>query len=159
MDRRTFIAVVSGGLLVAPLAAGAQRAGKVYRVGYLGLTARRDALADSLLRALRDLGYVEGQNLLMEFRCAAGNAARLPDLADELARARVDVIMAFSHPGRQGRQAGHRDHPYCIRGRESRDEWDRGQPCAARRQRDWSGASGDRRSEGIPRQLARRPTP
>jgi len=99
VDRRTFIAVVSGGLLVAPLAAGAQRAGKVYRVGYLGLTARRDALADSLLRALRDLGYVEGQNLLMEFRWAAGNAARLPDLADELARARVDVIMAFSTQG------------------------------------------------------------
>ena len=99
MDRRTFIAVVSGGLLVAPLAAGAQRTGKVYRVGYLGLTARRDALADSLLRALRDLGYVEGQNLLMEFRWAAGNAARLPDLADELARARVDVIMAFSTQG------------------------------------------------------------
>jgi putative ABC transport system substrate-binding protein len=99
MDRRTLLAALAGSLLAAPLAAGAQRAGKVYRVGYLGLTARRDALADSLLRALRDLGYVEGQNLLMEFRWAAGNAARLPDLADELARARVDVIMAFSTQG------------------------------------------------------------
>ena len=99
MERRAFLGVLAGSVLAAPLAAQAQQRGKVYRVGYLGLTARRDALADSLLRALRDLGYVEGQNLVMEFRWAAGNAARLPDLADELARARVDVIMAFSTQG------------------------------------------------------------
>ena len=99
MERRTFLGVITGGLLAAPLAAEAQQRGKVYRVGYLGLGVRRDALADSLLRALHDLGYVEGQNLVMEFRWAAGNPARLPDLADELARARVDVIMAFSTQG------------------------------------------------------------
>lgn len=86
MDRRRFIRALAGGVLAAPLATQAQQQrGKVYRVGYLGLGARRDALADSLLRALRDLGYVEGQNLLMEFRWAAGSAVRLPDLADELA--------------------------------------------------------------------------
>jgi putative ABC transport system substrate-binding protein len=99
VDRRAFLATLTGGLLAAPLAAEAQPARKVYRVGYLGLGARRDALAESLLRALHDLGYIEGQNLVMEFRWAAGNAARLPDLADELARARVDVIMAFSTQG------------------------------------------------------------
>ena len=99
MDRRTFIAGMTGGLLAAPFAAEGQQRGKVYRVGYLGLGARRDSLADGLLRALHDLGYVEGQNLVMEFRWAAGDAARLPDLADELARARVDVIMAFSTQG------------------------------------------------------------
>jgi len=99
VDRRAFLAAVTGGLLAAPLAAEGQQRGKVYRVGYLGLGARRDSLADGLLRALHDLGYVEGQNLVMEFRWAAGNAARLPDLADELARARVDVIMAFSTQG------------------------------------------------------------
>jgi putative ABC transport system substrate-binding protein len=99
MNRRTFLGTLASGLLAAPLAAEAQRAGKVYQVGYLGLGAKRDALADSLLRALHDLGYVEGQNLVMEFRWAAGNAARLPDLADELARVRVDVIMAFSTQG------------------------------------------------------------
>jgi putative ABC transport system substrate-binding protein len=99
MDRRTFVSTMTLGLLAAPLAAEAQQAGKVYRIGFLGLGPRRDALADSLLRALHDLGYIEGQNLVMEFRWAAGNAARLPDLADELARARVDVIMAFSTQG------------------------------------------------------------
>lgn len=63
MDRRRFIRALAGGVLAAPLATQAQQQrGKVYRVGYLGLGARRDALADSLLRALRDLGYVEGQN-------------------------------------------------------------------------------------------------
>jgi hypothetical protein len=93
MDRRTFITGMTGALLAAPLAAEGQHRGKVYRVGYLGLGARRDALADSLLRALQDLGYVEGQNLIMEFRWAAGNAARLPDLAEELARARVDPTL------------------------------------------------------------------
>ncbi len=65
MDRRTFITGMTGALLAAPLAAEGQHRGKVYRVGYLGLGARRDALADSLLRALQDLGYVEGQNLVM----------------------------------------------------------------------------------------------
>ena len=100
MDRRRFIRALAGGALAAPLATQAQQQrGKVYKVGYLGLGARRDALADSLLRALRDLGYVEGQNLLMEFRWAAGSAVRLSDLADELARATVDVIMAFSTQG------------------------------------------------------------
>ena len=99
MDRRAFIGTVAGTLLAALVAAEGQQRGKVYRVGYLGLGARRDSLADGLLRALHDLGYVEGQNLVMEFRWAAGNAARLPDLADELARARVDVIMAFSTQG------------------------------------------------------------
>jgi putative ABC transport system substrate-binding protein len=77
----------------------AQQKGKVYRVGYLGLGASRDALADSLLHALHDIGYIEGQNLVVEARWAAGNAARLPDLADELARLKVDVIMAFSTQG------------------------------------------------------------
>jgi len=99
MDRRTFITGMTGALLAAPLAAEGQHRGRVYRVGYLGIGARRDALADSLLRALQDLGYVEGQNLIMEFRWAAGNAMRLADLAEELARARVDVIMAFSTQG------------------------------------------------------------
>jgi putative ABC transport system substrate-binding protein len=56
-------------------------------------------LSDNVLRALRDLGYVEGQNLAMEFRWAAGNAARLPDLAAELVHAKVDLILAFSTQG------------------------------------------------------------
>ena len=99
MNRRAFLSTMTAGLLVAPLAGEAQQRGKVYRVGYLGLGAKRDALADSLLRALHDLGYAEGQNLVMEFRWAAGDAARLPDLADELVRSRVDVIMAFSTQG------------------------------------------------------------
>jgi len=99
MERRAFLAGLVGGCLAVPLIAHAQQPGKVYRVGYLGLGWGRDGLADNLMRALHDLGYVEGRNLVVEFRWAAGDGPRLADLATELARARVDVIMAFSTQG------------------------------------------------------------
>jgi putative tryptophan/tyrosine transport system substrate-binding protein len=56
-------------------------------------------VTDDLLHALRDLGYTEGRNLVVEFRWAAGNAERLPELASELVRARVDLIVAFTNQG------------------------------------------------------------
>jgi len=99
MDRRAFIAAMTGGLLAAPLAAEGQQPGKVYRIGYLGIGDGRGELSDSLLLALHDLGYTEGQNLVVEYRWTAGKAERLPDLADELVRAKVDLIVAFSNQG------------------------------------------------------------
>ncbi|NDP42461.1 MAG: ABC transporter substrate-binding protein [Aromatoleum sp.] len=81
---------------VAPLAAFAQQAGKVYRIGYLS-TPTRESVEHGLqafLRKLRELGWVEGHNLIIEYRWAEGNVERLPDLAAELVRRNVEVIVA-----------------------------------------------------------------
>ena len=100
MNRRDFVpavvALLALGVAAAPLAAEAQQAGKVYRIGYLS-TPTRESVAhgvDAFLRKLRELGWVEGQNLVIEYRWAEGNVERLPDLAAELVRRKVDVIVA-----------------------------------------------------------------
>jgi len=99
MNRRNAGLALLLGLLVlgaTPLAAQAQQAGKVYRMGYLS-TPTRESVENGLqafLRKLRELGWVEGQNLIIEYRWADGNVERLPDLAAELVRRKVDVIVA-----------------------------------------------------------------
>jgi putative ABC transport system substrate-binding protein len=89
-------------LLTVPLAAGAPPAGKVWRIGVL---AGRQALESaesprgvSFRQGLRDLGYVEGQNIVLEWRSSGGQAERFPDLAAELVRLKVDVIVATDNP-------------------------------------------------------------
>jgi putative ABC transport system substrate-binding protein len=95
MDRRAFIAVLSGGLLAAPLAAEAQQAAKVPRIGYLALNpAANPHLHEAFRQGLRDLGYVEGRNVVIENRDAEGKPERLPALAAELVLLKVDVIVA-----------------------------------------------------------------
>jgi putative tryptophan/tyrosine transport system substrate-binding protein len=98
MDRRTFLFVFSLGALSAPLAADAQPAGKAPRVGYLYAGSRSAPGAQGRLdifrQGLRDLGYVEGRNVVFEYRDAEGRYDRLPDLAADLARLKVDVIVA-----------------------------------------------------------------
>jgi putative ABC transport system substrate-binding protein len=85
MDRRAFISGISLGLLAAPLAAEAQQATKVPRIGYLGLNlATSPHLAEAFRQGLRDLGYVEGGNVKIEYRDADGKYERLPALAAEL---------------------------------------------------------------------------
>lgn len=84
------------GLLAASLSAEAQPAKKVFRVGYLiaGSTPLSAPIHVAFVQGLRDLGYVEGQNLTLEYRKADGQANRLPGLAAELARLSVDVLVA-----------------------------------------------------------------
>jgi putative ABC transport system substrate-binding protein len=96
MDRRTFLCGLTLGALAAPLAAEAQQAGKVYRIGYLTVPSRETAqgVANSFQLGLRDLGWIEGQNVVVDYRFADSNLDRLPDLAAELARLRADVIVA-----------------------------------------------------------------
>src|SRR5205823_5812225 len=110
MERRTFMTLVSGGLLAAPLAAEAQQAGKVARIGYLvsGSLESPEARAslDAFRQGLREQGYVEGQNILIEYREADGKIERLPGLATELARLKPDLIVAGATPGaRAAKQA------------------------------------------------------
>jgi putative ABC transport system substrate-binding protein len=93
MDRRTFMSTAAGSLLITPLAALAQQTGKVSRIGYLRRISREPADIEALRLGLRDLGYVEGQNLVIDERYADGVAARLPDLARELMQLKVQVFV------------------------------------------------------------------
>ena len=85
MDRRTFLGTLSGSLLAAPLAAEAQQAAKIARIGYLSIDVAGSVhLREAFLQGLRDLGYVEGGNVVIEYRDAEGKPERLPALAAEL---------------------------------------------------------------------------
>jgi putative ABC transport system substrate-binding protein len=95
MERRTFLGVITGGLLAAPLVAETEQARRVYVVGILASGATNPFL-QSFRQGLHDLGYVEGQNLVVEARYHAGNPDRLPALAAELVGLKVDVILALS---------------------------------------------------------------
>jgi len=98
MDRRAFLATVGGVLLAAPLTATAQPAGKVWRVGWLQPSPPASAGHANFRQAMRELGYVPGENVAFEDRFADGDFARLPGLATELARSNLDVIVAVA-PG------------------------------------------------------------
>ena len=98
MNRRSAgLALLVGlGFSAAQRAALAQQAGKVYRIGYLSAPSRAsvELVLQAFLRALRELGWIEGQNLTIEYRWAEGKIERLPDLAAELVRQKVDLIVA-----------------------------------------------------------------
>ncbi len=81
------------GLFLAPIAAAAQQPAKRPRIGYISLAAGLSPRSEAFRQGLRDLGYVEGQNITIEYRWAQGKQDRLRDLADELARLKVDVIV------------------------------------------------------------------
>ena len=101
MDRRTFILMLTG-LLVARAGddACAQPAGKVYRIGILESIPATQNVAnlDALRKGLRDVGFVEGRNLIIEYRSADGRPERFPDLASELVRLKVDLIVTRGTP-------------------------------------------------------------
>jgi putative tryptophan/tyrosine transport system substrate-binding protein len=87
-------------LLLVPLTGAAQDPGKVWRVAVLtGATPRSEAPVRALEQRLAELGYVEGRNLVIDFRTAAGQPDRLPALAAELVRGRPDVLVAISTQG------------------------------------------------------------
>jgi len=95
MDRRRFVGACAGSLAIAAILARAQPAAKVYRVGFL-LGATADSVAslfDALVEGLRELGYIQGRNVVFERRYGNGQMERLPDLAAELVRSKVDVIV------------------------------------------------------------------
>src|SRR5947208_3042695 len=95
MKRREFIALLSGAAVAWPLDTSAQQAAKVARIGYLaGYLAATPHLPEAFRQGLRDLGYVEGRNVVIEYRDAEGKLERLPALAAELVALKVDVIVA-----------------------------------------------------------------
>src|SRR5262249_32098713 len=100
MMRRDFITLL-GGAAAWPLAARALEPGKVPRIGYLDLgpASARASRVEALRAGVRDLGWVEGKNIVIEFRWADG-VRQLPQLAAELVRMNVDVIFAPSEDRR-----------------------------------------------------------
>lgn len=89
------ILILTLGLLAAPLAAEAQQTGKTPRIGLLFVTSPSSSstFTEALRSSLRDLGYVEGRTITIEYRSAEGRAERLPALATELVERKVDVIV------------------------------------------------------------------
>src|SRR5262249_55903409 len=91
------------GVLPAALPADAQPAGKIRRIGFLTMASPPESSADSAARVaalrqgLREFGWIEGQNITIEYRWAAGRSDRLPALAEELVRLQVDLIVAAGH--------------------------------------------------------------
>ena len=95
MKRRQFLGVL-GCAVTWPVAARAQQKERVYRIGYLSAPSRESVqrILDAFLRKLRELGWVDGANLAIEYRWADGDIVRLPELAAELVRQNVDLIVA-----------------------------------------------------------------
>jgi putative ABC transport system substrate-binding protein len=94
MDRRTFISSLAAGVLLASRPAAAQKARRVHRIGWLSPASAADGLPnlEALRTGLRELGYVEGRNLVIEARWADGSIERLPRLAADLVRLPVGVL-------------------------------------------------------------------
>ena len=106
--RRRMVLGLSAFVLGAPLKTRAQPKGKVWRIGFLGAAdpTSYGPHVQNLLQGLRDLGYIEGKNLAIEYRWAEGRYERLKELTSELLRAKVDVIVTHGTPGtRAAKQA------------------------------------------------------
>jgi putative tryptophan/tyrosine transport system substrate-binding protein len=117
MGRRAFIVSVLG-LCAVPLVASAQHAGKVARIGMLlpntpEIVARSPRIA-AFLKGLHDLGWIEGQNLAIEWRFAEGQVGRLAELAADLARIRVDAIVTAAAPSALAAQGATRTIPIVV---------------------------------------------
>jgi putative ABC transport system substrate-binding protein len=101
VDRRAFVSTVTLVVLAAPLAAEARQTGKIPRIGAVTLAGRSSStpagasghVVEAFRQGMRDLGYIEGRNLLVEYRSAGGRAERLPELLAELVGLEVDIIV------------------------------------------------------------------
>jgi putative tryptophan/tyrosine transport system substrate-binding protein len=114
VTRREFITLLGGAAAAWPLAARAQQS-KVVRLGalYIG-TADAESFKKELREGLRELGYVEGQNIAFEFRSAEGKLDRLPELAAELVRLKVDVMVALYVPPSLAAKQATREIPIVV---------------------------------------------
>ena len=117
MRRREFITIV-GGALLWPLAAGAQQAGRTYRVGLLatGGVAAMDERRDSILEGLAANGFFEGRNLEFDVRSGEGRSERLSEFAAALQAANVDAIVTFGYPAAAAAKTSATDIPVVVTG-------------------------------------------
>jgi len=113
MDRRVFV-VGSMTLLLVPLGVAAQPAERVWRIGYLSEGGAEAPLMAAFRQGLRDLGYVEGRNVVIEERYAEQRSAKLPELAAELVRLKVDVAVVRGSPAVVAVQKAHDTLPIVM---------------------------------------------
>ena len=101
MRRREFIKLLVGAAVAWPVTARAQQTGKMPRIGFLGLASPSTFASrlEGIRLGLRDFGYIEGTNIIIEYRWAEGRYERLPELAAELVRSNVDLIVTHATPG------------------------------------------------------------
>jgi putative ABC transport system substrate-binding protein len=119
MRRRDFIITLSGAVTVCPAALLAQQASKVWRIGFLTPRSRpiapaRDAFADAFLKGMSDLGYVEGRNLVVEWRYADEDYSRLAGLAAELVQMNPAVIVSYGTPATRALQEATKTVPIVV---------------------------------------------
>ena len=115
MRRREFITLLGGAAAAWPLTAQAQQVAKPARIGFLGVDTQ-SGIASRLERfraGLRELGYVEGENILLDFRWAEGNYARLAEFATELVRLKVEPSRDLRDPRYPCGQTGNDDRADC----------------------------------------------
>jgi putative ABC transport system substrate-binding protein len=112
IKRREFITLL-GGAAAWPLAARAQQPGRVWRIGVLETTSMELNAAnfEAFRQSLRDLGYIEEQNLIIEYRSAEGRGERFADLAADLLRLNIDVIVTRGTPAVLAAKKPRRRHP------------------------------------------------
>src|SRR6476660_6763287 len=97
LNRREFITLVGGAAAAWPLAARAQQhSGRIWRIAFLAH--RYESFYDALFQGLRELGYLEGRNLIVERRYAEGHAARFDEFAAEIVRANIDLVVVITTP-------------------------------------------------------------
>src|SRR5438132_5138951 len=115
MERRTFMALVSGGLLAAPLAAEAQP-GKIPRLCFLTFDpgTPQSTRFTQFFQGLRDLGYVDGRNIAIDYLSVDGKAERFPALAADCVRLKADVIVVTTTPGAQAAKNATRTIPIVL---------------------------------------------
>jgi putative ABC transport system substrate-binding protein len=101
LERRGFITLLCGAVAGWPVTTSAQQATRIFRIGFLGATSASSwaSRVEAFRLGLRDLGYVEGKNIFIEFRWAEEKYDELPALATELVRQNVDVLVTFGTPG------------------------------------------------------------
>jgi len=95
VKRREFITLLGGAAAAWPLGARAQQAGKLPTIGFLGsaTASLQRAWADALVQRLRELGWIEGRSIAIEYRWAEGRGERFAEIATEFVRLKVDIIV------------------------------------------------------------------
>jgi len=123
LRRRQFITLLGGAAAAWPLAARAQQMANLPTVGFLGAGSptTADVWVSAFMSRLRELGWIEGRNIKIDVRWAEGRNDRSAEIAAELVRLKVDVIVTYFERAHSNCKTGDLDYPNCIR--------TRGRPC------------------------------
>ena len=118
MRRREFIALLGGAATAWPLVAHAQQSGKLPTIGFLGLSTRSAATewTAAFVQRLRELGRIEGRTITIEYRWGEGREERFAEIAAELVRLKVDIIVTAGTPAGRCGEASDNSHSDRVRG-------------------------------------------